>query len=145
MGAGIAKVPASAPRTGVEKCRGVGSGEAIVRPAPRVDDATMQRTGPNLDARASRHREPGHPVRLLRTTRPVGYLVRFEGGPWDRWVRLVPMRASGGPWDFQSVDRHGDGIYVLAGAEDAEGRLPYWWMTWDRAALLQAGPADLAG
>jgi hypothetical protein len=85
-------------------------------------------------------------MRLAQSsTRPQLYLVRFEGGPWDGSTLVVPARASGDPPDFQSVAHDGDGVYALAGAADERGRLPYWWMPWDRAALLQRGTVDLDG
>ena len=65
------------------------------------------------------------------------YQARFEGGPWRGSVRELPAHPEGGPLDFLPVLVEDEGVYALAGGEDAEGQLPYWWISLDRAAMLQ--------
>ena len=79
------------------------------------------------------------------------YQARFEGGPWRGSVRTLPAHPRGGPLDFLPVLVEDEGVYALAGGEDAEGQLPYWWISLDRAATLQStfvriepGPPGLA-
>ena len=54
------------------------------------------------------------------------YQARFEGGPWRGSVRTLPAHPRGGPLDFLPVLVEDEGVYALAGGEDAEGHLPYW-------------------
>ena len=62
----------------------------------------------------------------------------FQGGPWHGRTRPLEAAISGGPPDLVRAPFHADGVYALAGGADAEGFLPYRWMSWARVAELQA-------
>ncbi len=70
-----------------------------------------------------------------RSLRPFD--ARFHGGPKDGARSRVPARPGGHPVEFLTSRDDDRGIYLLAGAPDREGALPYWWMTWVKAAALR--------
>ena len=63
------------------------------------------------------------------------YIARLEGGPHHGTKVALRAGPSGGPPDFIYPDD--EGVYALAGAADRGDRLPYWWMSWARAAALR--------
>ena len=80
----------------------------------------------------------------MRDTQPQGrretYRARFTGGPWDRRRARLAAPTSGRPQDFVEVSDASDGAYAVAGAADAEGYVPYWWVSWASVATAQATP-----
>ena len=82
--------------------------------------------------------------RHMRDTQPQGrretYRARFTGGPWDRRRARLAAPMSGRPRDFVEVPEASDGAYAVAGAADAEGYVPYWWVSWASVATVQAAP-----
>jgi hypothetical protein len=63
--------------------------------------------------------------------------ARLEGGPRHASVRRIWALVSGEPPDFVYVPGSDEGVYARAGGPGADGHLPYWWMTWTRAAALR--------
>ena len=68
------------------------------------------------------------------------YRARFTGGPLDGRTARLATRASDRPRDFVEVSDARDGAYAVAGAADAEGHVPYWWVSWASVATVQAMP-----
>ena len=66
--------------------------------------------------------------------------ARLYGGPRDRVRTRVPALPSGQPTEFLSAPDDDRGLYLLAGAPDSTGVLPFWWMTWMAAAVLTSLP-----
>lgn len=62
--------------------------------------------------------------------------ARLHRGPHDGTRTRVTALPSGQPTEFLSTHEDGRGLYLLAGAPDSEGALPFWWMTWKEAAAL---------
>jgi len=62
--------------------------------------------------------------------------ARLHGGPHQGTRRRVAALPSGQPTEFLSSHDDDRGLYLLAGAPDSAGVLPFWWMTWTAAAVL---------
>ena len=78
--------------------------------------------------------------------RPRYRRVTWGGSKAARGTARIDRPAGptlGGPPDFVSADD--EGVYALAGAIDRDGVLPYWWMTWARAATLRHVPSRPLG
>ena len=68
------------------------------------------------------------------------YRARFTGGPRDGRTARLGALASGRPRDFVELSDASDGAYAVAGAADADGYVPYWWVSWASVATAQAVP-----
>ena len=62
--------------------------------------------------------------------------ARLHGGPHEGTRTRVAALPSGQPTEFLSSHDDDRGLYLLAGAPDSAGVLPFWWMTWKEAAIL---------
>jgi len=63
--------------------------------------------------------------------------ARLHGGPADGARTKVAALPNGHPTDYLSSHDDRGGVYLLAGAPDREGALPYWWMSWAKGAALR--------
>ncbi len=74
---------------------------------------------------------------------PRSFDARLHGGPHDGARTRVPALPSRQPTEFLSTHDDDRGLYLLAGAPDSAGVLPFWWMTWAAAAILTSLPLGL--
>ena len=58
----------------------------------------------------------------------VSYQARLRGGPDDGAVVNVTALPGGGPPDFFHAGPDDQGLYMLAGAQNADRTMPYWWI-----------------
>ena len=82
---------------------------------------------------------------LTPSDRPLpSFDARLHGGPHEGTRTRVAALPSGQPTEFLSSHDDDRGLYLLAGAPDSVGALPYWWMTWTAAAVLASLRPGLA-
>ena len=65
------------------------------------------------------------------------YYARFEGGPRDATMTVVPGLDSGQPPELLLTPGRPNWIYVLAGGARKDGSLPYLWMPRSRIDALE--------